>query len=207
MTMTSREPAIYAGDASEIAPSSGDWVFVDVGFAREGKTGGLLIGSGQPVRRSFSDLRVELAEISRSSAAPMNLVLEAPLSVAFTARGNPAGRSIEKSDQGHRYWYAGLGCQVTTAAAYLLRSIIDSTPTRAIRVFEAFVTFKPKGSVSSHERDVEAMKAVVWRSASLPGDVIAPDHLCGPHAHVVRSAFAVYGFDIGVPPVIVAKPA
>jgi hypothetical protein len=196
---------MLAGEVRDIHPHSGEWVFVDIGFSREGKTAGLLISDGRPSRVTFSDLRAELICIARRDDRPLNLVVEAPLSVAFTASGNPAGRSMEKGEQGHRYWYAGLGCQVTTAATYLLRAVLDAQPARPVRLFEAFVTFKPKGTRSSHERDVEAMRSVVWRSATEPGDVVAPNALRGPNAERLQSAFAVSGFDLGVPPVIVAR--
>jgi len=198
---------MFAGEAHQIHKDSGEWVFVDIGFSREGKTGGFLIGEQQPVRLTFSDLQQQLIRVSRENTGPLNLVLEAPLSVAFSARGNPAGRSFEKSDQGHRYWYAGLGCQVTVAATYLLRAVLAAQPTREVRLFEAFVSFKPKDKSSSHEGDVKAMRAVVWRSAAEPGDVIHPHEIPGPYASSVQSAFAVCGFDLGVPPVIVASAA
>jgi len=198
---------MFAGEAHQIHKASGEWAFVDVGFSREGKTGGFLIGDQQPVRLTFSELQHRLIQVAKGGTEPLNLVLEAPLSVAFSARGNPAGRSFEKSEQGHRYWYAGLGCQVTVAATYLLRAVLVAQPTRPVRLFEAFVSFKPKGQASSHEGDVRAMRAVVWRSAAEPGDVVLPQKIPGPYAARVQSAFAVSGFDLGIPPVIVASAA
>lgn len=102
-------PHLRAGSIGDIGRDTGTWVFVDVGFAREGKTGGLLVHDGEPRELTFSELKAELTKLGSEVARPMNLVIEAPLSVAFTAAGNPAGRSMEKDETGHRYWYAGRG--------------------------------------------------------------------------------------------------
>lgn len=200
-------PRIRAGTASELGHDTGLWVFVDVGFSRSGKTGGLLLHDGEPRELTFAQLGAELVSLARGAPSPMNLVLEAPLSAAFTAEGNPAGRAMEKDDANHRYWYAGLGCQVTIAAAYLLRAMLDSDPTRDIRLYEAFVSFKGKGKGkrSSHAADVLAMRAVSWGSPGAKGHILGPDQVMGPHAARVQSAFKVFGFDCGVPPVIVAR--
>lgn len=196
---------IRAGTASDLGHDTGLWVFVDVGFSRSGKTGGLLLHDGEPRELTFAQLGAELVSLARGAPSPMNLVLEAPLSAAFTAEGNPAGRAMEKDDASHRYWYAGLGCQVTIAAAYLLRAMLDSDPIRDLRLFEAFVSFKHKGKKSSHAADVLAMRAVAWDFPGATGHVLAPDQVMGPHAARVQSAFKVFGFDCGVPPVIVTR--
>jgi hypothetical protein len=180
-------------------------VFVDVGFSREGKTGGLLVHDGLPRQLTFAQLRSELVTLAKNGPEPMNLVLEAPLSAAFTASGNPTGRVMEKDDTGHRYWYAGLGCQVTLAAAYLLRAVLEVEQVRDIRLFEAFVSFKAKEKKSSHAADVLAMRAVAWALPDAVGTVLGPGELAGQHAARVQSAFQVFGFDCQVPPVIVAR--
>lgn len=197
--------AICAGSVADLHRESGQWAFVDVGFSREGKTGGLLVHDGAPRELTFNQLRMELAALATSASAPLNLVLEAPLSVAFTARGNPAGRAMEKGEEGHRYWYAGLGCQVTVAAAYLLRAMLNAGPVRQVRLFEAFVSFKRKAKKSSHSADVLAMRAVAWGLPDAAGHVLPPEKLAGPHASHLQSAFLVFGFDCQVPPVIVAR--
>lgn len=198
-------PRIRAGSVDELGRGTGEWVFVDVGFSREGKTGGLLVQEGEPRELTFAQLQAELVRLATAGDRPMNLVLEAPLSAAFTTAGNPAGRSIEKDDSGHRYWYAGLGCQVTIASAYLLRAMLDAGATRDIRLFEAFVSFKSKATKSTHSADVLAMRAVAWGLSGASGRVFSPEELAGPHAESVQSAFKVFGFDVGVPPVIVAR--
>lgn len=202
---------IAAGDASRICHDGDEWVFIDLGFSRDSKTCGLLVGDGSPSRCTFGDLQRELVRRAGSGEGPLNLVLEAPLSVAFTAQGNPVGRSIEKTAEGHRYWYAGVGCQMMVAAGFLLRALLESAPVRPILLFEAFVTFKPKRPLRRHkgrsdERDVIAMRDVAWSPIRQPGEIIGPDALLSPEASRLQSAFTVFGFDLGIPPVIVARP-
>lgn len=196
---------LRAGALDDLGRHSGLWVFVDVGFSREGKTGGLLVHDGDPRELTFAQLMAELVALAAGGPEPMNLVLEAPLSAAFTAKGNPAGRAMEKDETGHRYWYAGLGCQVTVAAAYLLRAVLEAELRRDIRLFEAFISFKEKGVKSSHAADVLAMRAVAWGTPGAAGRVLGPEQLMGPHAAQLQSAFTVFGFDCQVPPVIVAS--
>lgn len=195
---------MHAGSLADLTASSGDWAFVDVGFARDGKTSGFLINNGTPQVLTFSELRRQLLELVTAAEQPLNLVLEAPLSAAFTGAGNPTGRSMEREGKKHRYWYAGLGCQVTVAAAYLLRAIHENQAKREVRLFEAFVSFKSRGTKSSHVDDVLAMRSVAWAEASYVGKIIPPEEIAGPHARTVQSAFRVFGFDCGIPPVVVA---
>ena len=90
---------IRAGTEQEIRKESGDWVFVDIGFAAEKKSCGLIIGSDSPQNLSFAEMVKRLVGLARSKAAPLNIVIEAPLSVAFLANGNPCGRKIERSEE------------------------------------------------------------------------------------------------------------
>ena len=190
----------------ELCQDSGKWAFVDVGFSREKKTGGLLVHDEiKAAAYTFDELKKKLCLLARESSEPLNLALEAPLSVAFTRAGNPAGRSMEKSEAGHRYWYAGLGCQVTVAAAYLVRAMMDEGLQRDVRLFEGFVSFKGKRNALSHERDALAMRSVAWKLRGAKGRIVEPAELAGPYAELIESAFNVFGFDCQVPPVIVAS--
>ncbi|MGF6634780.1 hypothetical protein [Paraburkholderia sp. MM6662-R1] len=197
---------LHAGRVNEIHRASGTWVFVDPGFSRASQTSGLLVQNAEPTLHTFAQLCESVSALARQPDGALNLVLEAPLSAAFTADGNPAGRRMEKRGNLHRYWYAGLGCQVTLAAAHLLRAVIEAGPARDIRLFEAFVSFKAPGVPSDHAGDVRALRDVVWNAHRAPGAIVSPDALPGPHAAHVESAFRVFGFDPGVPPVIVADP-
>ena len=69
-------------------------------------------------------------------------------------------------------------------------------------MFEGFVSFKPKGRVSSHCGDVEALRALVMNRSRDPGVVLGPDQLTLNSSNRLMSAFAVSGLDFGIPPVV-----
>ncbi|MEO8048483.1 MAG: hypothetical protein ABI684_14465 [Nitrospirota bacterium] len=194
---------IRAATLAEITRASAEWVFVDLGFASEDKSCGLLVGDGEARALSFSQLQAEIASICNTSLAPLNLLLEAPLSVAFGANGNPTGRSVEKRNGQSRYWYVGLGCGVLVAATYLLRSIHDLSPRREIRLFEGLVSFKPRGIPSSHTSDVIALRNLAWSGNTSLGRFVGPEDLRANQGDRIVSAFHVAGMDFGVPPVVV----
>jgi hypothetical protein len=193
---------IRAGTVAEANRLSGEWVFVDLGFASKKRTCGLLVGAGDSQELTFAQLVAKITSISGASKAPLNLVLEAPLSVAFGPNGsrNPTRRSVEKREGQSRYWYLGSGCCVLVAATYLLRSLHDHSPVREIRLFEGLVSFKKKGDRSSHKDDVKALRDVVWNPSL--GQIISPEHLKDKQEDEVSSAFKVAGMDFGIPPVI-----
>lgn len=193
---------IRAGLLSEATQTSAEWVFIDLGFAQSAKSCGLLVGDGTPKEVSFSQLRTEVLKIVSSDGKPLNLLIEAPLSVAFNARGNPTGRSIERRGKQTRYWYVGLGCSVLVAATYLLRAIHDARPNREIRLFEGLASFKPKGVRSSHSNDVLSLRELVWSGGLKSGRIVPPEELSASQEDRVQSAFLVAGMDFGVPPIV-----
>ena len=194
---------IFAGTTSDTNRYSGEWVFVDIGFAGKSKSCGLLVGDGKPEVVSFADLCSKLLEIVGCDSNRLNLLIEAPLSVAFNEHGNPTGRTIERRGSQTRYWYVGLGCSVLVAATYLLREIDKNVGDREVRLFEGFAPFKEKSVRSSHSRDVLDLRRVVWEGDSELGAVVSPDQLAVSPAHHLRSAFVVAGMDCGIPPVVV----
>jgi hypothetical protein len=128
--------------------------------------------------------------------------LEAPLSVAFGADGNPMGRSIEKQKGGTRYWYVGLGCSVLVANLYLLKAVSDAHPVREVRLYEGFVSFKNNAKRSSHIGDVQALKAVVWSGGREGGSFSEPIPLEGSRDARLTSTLALLGLDADPPPII-----
>ncbi len=194
---------ILAGRTEEGNRNSGEWVFVDIGFAKADRSCGLLMDDGMPQELTFSQLRAKLQTVATTTASPLNLLLEAPLSVAFNANGNPTGRSVERREELTRYWYVGSGCSVLVATTYLLRAIFDAGPTRKIRLFEGFASFKPKGVRSSHIDDVISLRNVIWEGSSKLGRIISAEQLKVSEDDQLQSAFLVAGMDFGVPPVVV----
>lgn len=122
--------------------------------------------------------------------------------MAFTLDGNPTGRQPEKRGKETRYRYVGPASVVMTAAMYLLNAVVNETRTREILLFEGFASFKPRGSKSSHARDVIRLRNAVWSSAGAHA-IGAADDLRLVATDRLASAFAVAGMDFGVPPVVV----
>lgn len=193
---------IRAGNPKEVGPDSGEWLFIDAGFSSNGKSCGVLGSDNVAKCLTFSEASDLIVSVGSINSPALNLLIEAPLSVAFNSRGNPAGRSIERLGSKHRYWYEGLGCLVMTSALYLLRALHDSKSKREIRLFEGFVSFKRKGSVSSHCADVQALRAVVLDRNREPSSVVAGAQLAAASSDRLVSAFAVAGMDFGIPPVV-----
>lgn len=94
---------IRAGRTDEVTRSSGDWLFVDVGFSNNSKSCGVLCEGNEPKELTFSQTKTCLVQLVTASTRPLNIVLEAPLSVAFSETGNPDGRAIERRDNKSRY--------------------------------------------------------------------------------------------------------
>ena len=142
----------------------------------------------------------KICKYIKTSDIPINLVIEAPLSVSFDSNGNPKGRKIEKQNNKTRYWYVSLGTTVMVAAMYLLRAIVDSQPTAEVRLFEGFVSFKDRNKSSNHSRDVLALRDVVIKGNR--DAIIAPEALKVDDSDLLQSAFLVADVDLGVPPVL-----
>lgn len=194
---------IRAGLTTEGNRTSGEWIFVDLGFAQAAKSCGLLLGDGKPKEVSFSQLKTEVLEIVVADGRPLNLLIEAPLSVAFNENGNPTGRLVERREKQTRYWYVGLGCSVLVAATYLLRAIHDAQSKREIRLFEGLASFKPKGVRSSHSDDVLNLREIIWEGNLKSGRIVPPEQLAASPKDRLLSAFLVAGMDFGVPPIVV----
>jgi len=178
-------------------------MFIDMGFAQASKKScGLAIAEEEPRNVRFSDLINEVKQAACSTTSPLNLLIEAPLSVAFDRAGNPGGRSIERRGSLTRYWYVGLGCSVLLAATYLMRSIYETQSIRDIRLVEGFASFKAKGTKSSHIDDVRRLREVVWAAKPETGKIIAPRDLRRNTDDQLQSAFSVSGMDCGIPPVV-----
>lgn len=198
----------------DVTPESGEWLFIDVGFAQSGNKSCGLLSDMEPQAREVAFEEADAFLIRRAGAeiggnsTPLNLVVEAPLSVAFDRKGNPVGRIFERLE-GHqpRYWYMQGGCVVMMAAMYLFRALQDSAPRRRIRLFEGFVSFKPRGIRSSHCEDVRALHAVVHNRSKPSGSVLAASELVTHASDRIASAFSVAGMNFGVPPVIRTLPS
>jgi len=195
---------LRAGTLDEIPGHDSLWCYLDIGFSATNPTCGLLIDQEPPRNVLFSEARDTLVSVCRSATDPISIVIEAPLSVTFSLDGNPRGRSIEKRGAKTRYWYTGLGCVVLTAAGYIVSALADLSDGPDIRLFEGFVSFKEKGKASSHTDDVILLRDVV-NGNSQYGHIVSPADLTMDDSDRIEGAFAVWGLDIGVPPVIIGR--
>lgn len=193
---------IRAGTKSEISMSSGDWLILDIGFANKSASCGLIINREMPVVLRFNEAIDRICRFIAKSTNPVNLLIEAPLSVAFDKNGNPIGRTVEKQAGKTRYWYVGLGCTVMVAALYLVKAITETPSNAEVRLFEGFVSFKVSGGKSYHTRDVELLKEVIEDPGAYSDAIIGPEALKMNESDTLRSAFWVAGIDAGVPPII-----
>ena len=109
---------IVAGRVDEAVRESGDWVFVDIGFSSKLKSCCIAVDDADPYHVSYGELGFRLACLTTRETGTVNLVIEAPLSVAFSKDGNPTGRQIETRRRidtcrrETRYWYIGPGAAV-----------------------------------------------------------------------------------------------
>ena len=195
---------IYAGKVSEIRWSNGTWLILDIGFSNTKKSCGLLLGDSEPEPLQFGEAICRVITIAKCET-PLNLVIEAPLSVAFNKSGNPKTRSIDKKEGQSRPWYVGPGCAVMVAAMYLLRKLCDSCPSANVRLFEGFVSFKSRENRSSHSDDVKCLRDAIKKEGTKTPHLYKPDELKEDPDDEIKSAFAVMNLqniDLGIPAVI-----
>jgi len=107
---------IEPGKKSHVDGMIESWLFLDIGFSRDARSSGFLVGDGQPTKLQFGQAKQEIIKRVAASATVVKLVIEAPLSVCFSKQGNPKGRSIEEDGSRTRYCCNGLGCSVMVAA-------------------------------------------------------------------------------------------
>jgi len=192
---------VKAGLASQIKWSDGTWVFLDIGFSQDRKTCGLLVGDGKPTSTRFGEAKRQIVSLAKKQS-PLNLVIEAPLSVCFSATGNPKGRSFEKEGRKTRYWYTGPGCAVMVAAMYLICDIWDAHLDSPVFLFEGFISYKDRLMRSDHNRDVLLLRKVVQDPAKFTSSIFSPKQMKQDPTDKLFSAFCVAGLDYGVPVVI-----
>jgi hypothetical protein len=200
--MASPSCVIRSGRIDDLPPAPGAWAFVDPGFSRTAKSCCLLIGRDAVGRcLTFGQLQKELVDLISSDGEDLNLVIEAPLSVAMTSTGNPSGRSVERRNGSSRYWYVGAGAAVLLSSLHLMKAIADAPRRREVRLFEGFVSFKERMSRSDHCGDVDQLRLIVFGDTSR-GRIVPASELLLHSGDRLHSAFAVAGLELGLPPVV-----
>jgi len=191
---------IYAGEVKDIRWSSGTWLILDIGFSNKSRSCGFLLGDYKPTRYRFSEAVSKVIEAAQTNKV-LNLVIEAPLSVAFNRHRNPKGRSVEKKGSKTRYWYFGPGCTVLVATTYLMQKLVKSKPAGTIRLFEGFVSYKDRGKPTDHLLDVKLLKEAIM-APNASKYCKKPQELKLDDDDILESAFKAAGMDFGIPPVI-----
>lgn len=145
---------------------------------------------------------VELVkQVARQDAgSPLNLVLEAPLSVTFNKDGNPVGRKCDFKDGELRGWYIYAAPSMILAAGYLLRELADCGIQRDVRLYEGFVSFKKSNSKTKHIEDAKALKGAVWKLTQ--HKIFDSVGIKRCRSDNLESAFKIMGMDFGIPPII-----
>ena len=193
---------ITAGTAEQISWGGGSWICLDIGFSSTKKSCGLIIGDGEAKCVDFADAQARIVQHVSTANSVVNLVIEAPLSVAFR-NGLPVPRSIERKDDKSRAWYVGPGCAVMVAAMYLIKEIASACSGRELRLFEAFISYKEPGLKSDHAKEAQMLRDIVRGQKRGPDiRIIGANELKQRAEDQLASAFSVMGMDCGVPAVL-----
>ena len=199
---------IVAGRFIEINDRSGQWLIIDIGFSSKEPSCGVLNHDEEARVVTFAELKqFVIREVRKDSEEPLNMLIEAPLSVAFQQSGNPTRRLCDIQDGKFRDFYVNAGASTLIATSYLLRSLVGCEFQRKVKLFEGHVSFKrpedrPKTKAQkrkAHKKDVMSLKSAVWNRTDteifdLRGLRWSPDHR-------IESAFPFLHRHL-IPPVI-----
>ncbi len=195
--------SIKAGDAYKFSRDPDEWIFVDLGFSGRRSNGTVQKSTGLKLPGEDSRNCTWSEAIDRTKSCLANIdksiymMLEAPLSVAFSKEGHPVPRVFEKNGTAVRYWYMQSGAVVLISAFYFLQHLRTTTK-HTVNLYESFISFK-KGR-TEHYADCDAMKKAILNNqkpitefTQKPEDTLE----C-----ITKST----GWDFGVPPVFCIDP-
>jgi len=106
------------------------------------------------------------------------LILEAPLSAAFDASGNPCARGDFERDGTPHWWNLRAGAQMALAALYFCRRLDELLPKKSVvHIIEGFVV----GADSGEHADVAALLASAfqgnakgeWHRVTAKGEIVS----------------------------------
>ncbi|HTW63937.1 MAG TPA: hypothetical protein VME17_04935 [Bryobacteraceae bacterium] len=148
-------------------------VVIDIGDSESDQSCGVW-HDGATVPNSCQFYRaIELATAQLNAALALDarplLVIEAPLSRAHTARGNPTPRG---DFENARRWYVQSGAMVTLAAIRLLE-VVSAKLTDDIWIAEAFLSNKDEST--AHWRDAMEIHTQFW---SIPPIIPGAAEIC-----------------------------
>ena len=175
-------------------------MILDIGFSKNPSCG-LILGSSDPRCVNFSDACRSSVEWIQRQDSPINLMIEAPLSMAFDQRGNPIPRRVEKFGSQTRPWYSGPGATVLIATLHLIVHLREYCPEASIKLFEGFVSFKPPEAKSDHIWDAVRLSDSIRSGPNEMVEFWGQEDL-EAQGTVLSSVFIPCGFDPGVPAIV-----
>jgi hypothetical protein len=195
---------LRAGRAETYSRNPNDWILIDVGFSGRQASGSvsrssgvLLPGDDRARNVTWSDACDLVGACSAGRSSPLNLMLEAPLSIAFDASGNPAARSFERRKAQSRAWYLQGGVVTLFSAALMLIRLAERSQV-PIALYEAIISFKT--SKTDHAADAQLMRTAATNSNLTP---LEADKIRERPTDMLESSLCRFGYDFGIPPVFV----
>lgn len=154
-------------------------IAVDLGFSGNERTTGVawtLPSQSDARKHRFGEAVTAVVEECRS-LVEVTLILEAPLSAAFDALGNPRPRGNFEREPQSRWWSVGPGAATTLSALFFLRQLHCKLKTAkvTIHLVEGFVTADDSGD---HAKVAAALRDgfldnCKWHSVTEGGSVIS----------------------------------
>ena len=208
---------IIAGKEDQINRKCGDWLIIDIGMSSTRKTCGVWCDPDTFKSMHFQELRDFLTYTAKiANRGPLNLTIEAPLSVAFRPNGNPWYRRCDKykpnpkKNHESKHWNQNGGRATILAAQFLLRELHESkTRRRNIRLFEGHIAFKRyinykpfEIQKNPHLKDVLVLKNAIFNENER--DIFILTNLRDNRSPIFESPFPFFPKTL-IPPVIRPK--
>ena len=199
---------IIAGRVEQINEHSGDWLIVDIGISPTTRSCGVWYGPGTLDAINFGKLvALAIEKVEDRGRPPLNLLIEAPLSVALRPDNGAALRLCDTWKGKKRFWHFNAGATTLLAAQMFLRALYEcQTRQRTVRLFEGHLSFKSGGNkgTQEHKDDAWALKEAVWNEKKCQR--FGPRKLIKEGSNLrVESPFPFFGKCL-IPPVIRIVP-
>ena len=211
------ESKIKAGNVLDIENVRQDktllerWIFSDIGFAPDKRSCGVAVGNHTGKEVKFADLVAIVVKVVKEPGEPLNLLLESPLSIAFTQDGNPWPRNFEWSTKSknnqlpkwfkdrlgsdHKGWYLRAGASTKAGAERLVWKLHRCKPQREVLLFEGFAPLKG----TKHKEVAERLRDAVTGETGSP--IVSPDKIVDGQSKVdLWPITGISGWDSDEPP-------
>lgn len=219
------------------------WLIIDMGFSASNRTCGIWMNGASipdngPTAAASSARQTKkqlpnkhygmlapavLTALGAPAPEAVNIMIEAPLSMAFTLpghgvrSGNPAARFADylpsnlpdRESPRTRPWYTQPAAGLILPSVRLVTLLAAELTETTIYIYEGFVSFKNKRQRSDHKGDVEAL----WKA--IPKEPITTEELDGPvvcpKTAVAESALPLHSdptdahqsrSEAGIPPIL-----